>query len=109
MSKRMHIQDLLEKAVTKLGESYKIIYNPNSSSKLTYPCILYRRHGIHKRHADNKRYYSHETYQLTIIDKRVDSPIIDVLLDNPHCRYQHEFIVDNMNHTILEITTGGTA
>lgn len=109
MSKRMRIQTLLEKTVKDLGEKYKIIYNPTASSKLTYPCVLYRRHGIHKRHADNKRYYSYETYQLTIIDKRVDSPIIDVLLDNPHCRYQHEFVSDNMNHTILEITTGGTA
>ena len=53
MSKRMHIQDLLQKAVDSLGEPYKIVYNPTASNKLTYPCILYRRHGIHKRHADN--------------------------------------------------------
>lgn len=109
MSKRMLIRSILNDSISKTNESYKLFYNPTDNTTLTYPCVLYKRSGITQRHADNLGYHSSEEYQVTIIDKRVDSPLIDVLLTNQYCRYVNEFIVDNMHHTILRINTGGMA
>ena len=109
MSKRMLIRQILTEAIRKSNEDYKLFYNPTSTTTLTYPCILYKRTGIRQRHADNIRYHSHEVYQITIIDKRVDTPILPHLLESQYCVYENEFIVDNMHHTILKINTGGLA
>lgn len=109
MSKRMLIRQILTEAIRKSNEDYKLFYNPTSNTILTYPCILYKRTGIRQRHADNVRYHSHEVYQITIIDKRVETPILPQLLENQYCVYENEFIVDNMHHTILKINTGGLA
>lgn len=109
MSKRMLIRQILTEAIRKSNEDYKLFYNPLSDDKLTYPCIIYKRDGIRQRHADNIRYHTHEVYQITIIDKRVETPILPYLLDNQYCVYENEFIVDNMRHTILKINTGGLA
>ena len=109
MSKRMLIRDILMKAIQKSNEDYKLFYNPTSNTTLTYPCILYKRTGIRQRHADNICYHSHEVYQVTIIDKRVGTPILPQLLENQYCVYENEFIVDNMHQTILKINTGGLA
>nr|DAD73345.1 MAG TPA: tail completion protein [Siphoviridae sp. ctKm44]DAE09866.1 MAG TPA: tail completion protein [Siphoviridae sp. ctJdE31] len=109
MSKRMLIRDVLMKAIQKSNEDYKLFYNPVSNTNLTYPCILYKRSAVRQRHADNIRYHTHESYEITVIDKRVESPVIDILLDSQYCVYENEFIVDNMHHTILKINTGGLA
>lgn len=76
---------------------------------LKYPCILYRRKAIRQRHADNIRYHSHEEYQITVIDKRVDTPVVDALLDEQYCYYNSEFVNGNMIHTLLTINSGGLA
>jgi structural protein len=76
---------------------------------LKYPCILYRRKAIRQRHADNIRYHTHEEYQITVIDKRVDTPVVDALLDEQYCYYNSEFVNSNMIHTILTINSGGLA
>jgi len=101
------MHNIILKAVEKTGERYNVYYNPISNVKLTYPCIIYRRKGIHQRHADNVNYHSHTSYQITIIDKRVDSPVVDKLLENQYCTYNNEFISENMVHTIMTINSGG--
>lgn len=109
MSKRMLIRRILTEAIRKSKEDYKLFYNPLGDERLIYPCIIYKRDSVRQRHADNIRYHTHEIYQVTIIDKRVETPILDILLDNQYCVYENEFIVDNMHHTILKINTGGLA
>lgn len=108
MSKqRLDVHNIILKAVDKTGERYKVYYNPVANIKLEYPCIIYRRKGIHQRHADDIRYHTHMSYQLTIIDKRVESPVVDVLLENQYCTYNNEFVSENMNHTIMTLNSGG--
>nr|DAU82555.1 MAG TPA: tail completion protein [Caudoviricetes sp.] len=109
MSKRMLIRDCIQKAIAKTGESYSLYYNPTEQTTLKYPCILYRRKAIRQRHADNIRYHTHEEYQITVIDKRVDTPVVDALLDEQYCYYNSEFVNSNMIHTILTINSGGLA
>lgn len=108
MSKqRLDVHNIILKAVEKTGERYKVYYNPVSNIKLEYPCIIYRRKGIHQRHADDIRYHTHTSYQLTIIDKRVESPVVEKLLENQYCTYNNEFVSENMNHTIMTLNSGG--
>ena len=108
MSKqRLDMHNIILKAVEKTGERYKVYYNPVANTKLEYPCIIYRRKGIHQRHADDIQYHTHTSYQLTIIDKRVESPVVDALLENQYCTYNNEFVSENMNHTIMTLNSGG--
>lgn len=107
MSKRMLIRDCIQKAIAKTGESYSLYYNPTGQTTLKYPCIIYRRKAIRQRHADNLRYHTHEEYQITVIDKRVESPVVEALINEQYCYYNSEFISDNMNHTLITINTGG--
>ena len=106
-NQRLDVHNIILKAVDKTGERYKVYYNPVANTKLEYPCIIYRRKGIHQRHADDISYHMHTSYQITIIDKRVESPVVDTLLENQYCIYNNEFVSDNMNHTIMTINSGG--
>ena len=94
MSNRADLQAMLE---SMLG-SQNVYYQPPSSVKMKYPAIVYSRKNIENTHADNEVYVQSYSYDITYIDKKADSRVVFELSKLPKCRFDREYIVDNLYH-----------
>ena len=52
--------------------------------------------------ADGK-YSMRDCYELIVIARRPDHPVIKKLLALPYCSYDRHYIADNLNHDVLTI------
>ena len=84
MGTRMDLQVLLE---TLLG-STNVYYQPPEALKLSYPAITYLK---------NTR------YNIIVVDKMPDNPVIDKLLSLPYCSYDRHYNSDKLNHDSLTL------
>lgn len=99
MSRRIELQNLLEDI---LGEKH-VYYQPPENLKLEYPAIVYSKSRIDKRNANDSGYNLNTRYELIVIDKRPDNPVIEKLLSLPYCSYDRPYVSDNLNHDVLTI------
>lgn len=99
MADRIELQSLLE----ELLDSKNVYYQPPESIKMSYPAIRYTRSTIQSRYANNRKYGMRDCYQLIVIDKLPDNPVIKKLLELPYCSYDRHYVADNLNHDTLTI------
>ena len=99
MRTRLELQTKLEEL---LGTRH-VYYQPPESVKMEYPAIRYSKATIRTQEANNGTYIENERYELTVIDKKPDNPVIKKLLALPHCRYERPYRADNLNHDVLTI------
>ena len=99
MSNRADLNDLFEKI---LG-STNVYFQPPSTIKLKYPCILYSLDNIDVQYGDNRAYQKANRYQVTLMDKNPDSPYRERIMDIPMCTYQRHFASDNLNHDVFNL------
>lgn len=85
---------------TKLRTICKNVYfQPPESVKMKYPCIVYHRATGDTQFANNIPYVRRPQYEVTMIDKDPDSPIIDNFWKTfPLARFSRHFTYDNLNH-----------
>lgn len=71
---------------------------------MEYPAIKYTREYISTKSTTNSQDYINDNkYQLTVISRKPDNPVIDKLLTLPYCSYDRHYIADNLHHDILTI------
>lgn len=71
---------------------------------MEYPAIKYTREHISISSATNSQdYINNNKYQLIVISRKPDNPVIDKLLTLPYCSYDRHYIADNLHHDILTI------
>lgn len=99
MDRRLELQALLEEM---LG-SENVFYQPPEDLKLKYPAIVYSKSRIEKRAANDGGYKFDTRYELIVIDRLPDHPIIEELLKLPYCSYDRNYKSDNLNHDVLSI------
>lgn len=99
MATRLELQTKLE----ELLGSRNVYYQPPSSVKMDYPAIKYSLNDVESRHANNAVYSLHKEYQITVIDRLPDNPVIDKLLSLPMCSYDRNYKSDNLNHDVLTL------
>lgn len=99
MSKRLELHEILCDAVG----SRHVYYQPPESIKLEYPCIVYYKDAREYDYADDIKYRTLQSYTLTIIDKRPDTPIADKLDELKYCSFQRNYRVDNLYHEVYQI------
>lgn len=99
MGSRLELQTLLE---TLLG-STNVYYDPPTSLNMKYPAIKYSKDDIHITRADNTTYSSMKRYEIIVISKKADHPVIDKLLQLPYCSYDRSYKSDNLNHDVLTL------
>ena len=83
--------------------SKNVYYDPPESLKISYPAIIYSKSGLTNKKADDTNYRTNTTYEITVIDKRPDNPVIKKLLELPYCSYDRHFVSDNLHHDTLTI------
>ncbi len=99
MDKRFELQSLLE----ELLGSRNVYYMPPESVKMQYDAIRYVKRDIVKDYANDGAYTMRDMYELTVIAKLPDHPVIKKLLSLPYCKYNRHYVADNLNHDVLTI------
>lgn len=99
MASRFELQAKLE----KLLGSKNVYYQPPESLKMNYPAIVYSKSRIDTRKANNSTYSRNTRYDITVIDKLPDNPVIDKLMELPYCSYDRLYKADNLNHDVLTL------
>lgn len=99
MASRLELQTKLE----ELLGSRNVYYQPPESVKMMYPAIVYSTNDIDKKSADNAAYLLTKRYEIIVIDKKPDNPVINKLLALPMCSYDRHYESDNLNHDVLTL------
>ncbi len=93
----------LHKVLVTLSNVKKVYFQPPSTVKMDYPCIVYELDEIDSIYANNSKYINTKKYQLTIIDKNPDSTIPDEVLKFPLCKLDRLFSSDGLNHWVFNL------
>lgn len=99
MNKRI---ELHEKLVAILGSSH-VYFQPPSSIRLSYPCIVYSRNSVYDIYANDQRYIGKKSYTVTVITKDPDSMIPDKLYSLPLVSFNRQFVTDNLYHDVYNV------
>lgn len=99
MANRLDIQSLLE----ELLGSRNVYYKPPESIKMQYPAIRYSKKKIESVHANDSKYLMRDCYELIVISRIPDHPVIKKLLELPYCSYDRPYVADNLYHDVLTI------
>lgn len=99
MATRQELQAKLE----ELLGSRNVYYDPPETLKISYPAIIYYKSKIETRKANNSTYSKNTRYDITVIDRRPDNPVIDKLMELPYCSYDRPYKSDNLNHDVLSL------
>lgn len=99
MGTRLELQSKLE----ELLGSRHVYYQPPESVKMEYPAIRYSKSKITTRKSNNSTYKQNVRYDIIVIDKKPDNPVINKLLELPYCSYDRNYKADNLNHDSLTL------
>lgn len=104
MNKREDFQTVLQDLIgVRQDGRANVYFQPPSTVKMNYPCIVYSRNRVDANHANNKLYNHTKSYAVTVIDPDPDSEIPEKLLSLPYCRFDRHFTADNLNHDVFNI------
>lgn len=99
MSRRLELQEIFE----ELLGSRNVYYQPPESIKMSYTAIKYSLSDIDTKHADNTIYSKMTKYEVIVIAKSPDDPVIEKILDLPYCSYDRHYISDNLYHDVFTL------
>lgn len=96
---RLTLQTKLEDL---LGSKH-VYYQPPENLKMEYPAIRYSKSDEEDIYANNIKYISMSVYDLVVIDKKPDNPVIKKLLELPYSEFNRHYVADGLNHDIIRI------
>jgi hypothetical protein len=99
IDKRLELHNIL----VNLISSERVYFQPPSSIKLIYPCIIYELDSINVTYADSIKYKNKKRYTITVIDQNPDSEIPNNILMLNYCSFDRHFISDNLNHYVFTL------
>lgn len=99
MADRLELHSVLQEL---LGSS-NVYYQPPESIKMQYDAIRYSKKNIVSKYANDRKYSMMDCYEVTVISRLPDNPVIKKLLSLPYCSYDRHYIADNLHHDVLTI------
>lgn len=99
MASRLELQAKLE----ELLGSERVYYQPPESIKISYPAIVYSKSRIETKKANNSTYSKRKRYEIIVISKLPDNPVIDKIMELPYCSYDRHYKSDGLNHDSLTL------
>jgi hypothetical protein len=97
MALRLELQALLETICPN------VYFQPPTNVLLTYPCIVYERDSGDTKFADDKPYTHTVRYQIVVIDRDPDSPILAQIAALPMCLFNRFYSAANLNHNVYNL------
>lgn len=99
MGSRLELQSKLE----DLLGNRNVYYQPPKNIDMHYPCIKYSKESIESRSANDAKYIINKRYQLIVISKQPDHPVIDKLLELPMSQYSRGYVSDGLHHDVVTL------
>lgn len=99
MATRLELQSKLE---DMLG-SKEVYYQAPPSMGMKYPAIVYNIKSIDSEYSNDKKYRKKPSYEIIVIDKKPDNPVIQYLLELDYCSYDRYYKSDNLHHDVLTL------
>lgn len=99
MADRLELHSVLQEL---LGSS-NVYYQPPESIKMQYDAIRYSKKTIDSKYANDRKYLMMDCYEVIVISRLPDNPVIKKLLSLPYCSYDRHYIADNLHHDVLTI------
>lgn len=99
MASRSDLQTKLEEL---LGLRH-VYYQPPESVKMEYPAIRYSKKKPDRKHANDKVYMKTNCYEVIVISRKPDDPVIGKIEELPMCEWDNHYIVDNLNHDVFTL------
>ena len=94
-------QSLQTEFETLLG-STNVYFQPPETTKLKYPCIVYKRRSGITRFANNFPYAYKTSYEVTLITRDPDSDLVEKLARNfKMINHNRNFVANNLNHDVF--------
>ena len=99
MADRLELHSVLQEL---LGSS-NVYYQPPASIKMQYDAIRYSKKTIDSKYANDRKYSMIDCYEVIVISRLPDNPVIKKLLSLPYCSYDRHYVADNLHHDVLTI------
>lgn len=99
MADRLELHSVLQEI---LGSS-NVYYQPPESIKMQYDAIRYSKKTIDSKYANDRKYSMIDCYEIIVISRLPDNPVIKKLLSLPYCSYDRHYVADNLHHDVLTI------
>lgn len=99
MADRLELHSVLQEL---LGSS-NVYYQPPESIKMQYDAIRYSKKTIDSKYANDRKYSMIDCYEVVVISRLPDNPVIKKLLSLPYCSYDRHYVADNLHHDVLTI------
>ena len=100
MDRRPNLQSELE----ELLGSRSVYYQPPESTKMVYPAIRFTKKKPDVKYANNALYSMMGCYEIIVISKTPDHPVIQkILKTKSYCSYDRHYVADNLNHDVLTL------
>lgn len=75
-----------------------VYFQPPSTLKLVYPCIIYKLENVNVKFANNGMYNYYDKYSVTYITRDPDDPVIHSIMQLPLCSFDRSYSSDNLHH-----------
>lgn len=85
------------------NDSENIYYQPPNNLTMQYPAIRFSVSDIESKYANNKRYGGFKSYDIVVIDKESDNPVIEKLLELPYSSFDRHYVSNGLNHDIIKL------
>lgn len=99
MASRLELQTKLE----ELLGSRNVYYQPPESIVMEYPAIIYNKIKPDTKHANDKVYIKTNCYEIIVISRKPDNPVISMIENLPMCEWDRHYKIDNLNHDVLTL------
>ena len=99
MADRLELHSVLQEL---LGSS-NVYYQPPESITMQYDAIRYSKKTVDSKYANDRKYSMIDCYEIIVISRLPDNPVIKKLLSLPYCSYDRHYVADNLHHDVLTI------
>jgi hypothetical protein len=93
----------LQRKLERLLGSKNVYYSSPTNLQMEYPAIRYSKKNLNVKRANDAIYSKMTCYELIVISKQPDHPVIDKLMCLPYCSYDRHYKTDNLNHDVLTL------
>lgn len=99
MASRQQLQTKLE----ELNGNRNVYYQPPSSVEMQYDAIRYSKKKPDVKRANNAVYTKLPCYEIIVISRRPDSPVVDAIMELPFCEFDRHYTANNLHHDVLTL------
>lgn len=93
----------LQQEMEDLLGTRNVYFQPPPSIQMGYPAVVYSRVGVAARRADNSVISYHIRYQVTLISRDPEDPLIEKILMIPYCSHDRSYKQNNLNHDVFTV------